>query len=71
MSFLICTVTNAGYLHYIENLHKTCNFPWKLNVVCMDQASVDFCIQKNIEYIPCILDGISEFTRWSTNEDNE
>lgn len=69
MSFLICAVTNAGYLPYIENLHRTCNFAWKLNVVCMDQASIDFCIQKKIEYIPCILDGTSEFTTWSTNED--
>jgi hypothetical protein len=35
----------------------------------MDQLSIDFCIQKRIDYIPCILDGTSDFTTWSTTED--
>lgn len=65
MTVIVCTYTNKGYLPYIENLSKMCVYDWKLNVICSDQESVDFCIEKSITYIPCFFkDTISEFNSY-------
>jgi hypothetical protein len=67
-----CTVTNAGYLSYVDNLIASCRkaeVTWNLVVLCMDDASAAHCKEKGYLFYRCNLEANSEFQDWNATKE--
>ena len=56
MNIPVVTISNFGYLPYVENLRESirrAGIEWKLIVLCMDTNPAEYCKDRNIPYFPC------------------
>jgi hypothetical protein len=71
MTIPVVTISNFGYLPYVENLRESirrAGITWQLIILCMDAKTVEYCKKRSIPCFPCSTNAGNEALNWKDHE---